>query len=112
MLVLLSLVISDLHLCHLILLLNPVFNCSKSLLSSSVDKVTTTTYYFVSSILNVAFVGLLIAATAGLALGLASFVALLVVTEFSDQVKIRFISQLINVYLMFSKNYLNAWMVK
>ena len=111
-LVLLSLVISDLHLCHLILLLNPVFNCSKSLLSSSVDKVTTATYYFVSSILNVAFVGLLIAATAGLALGLASFVALLVVTEFSDQVKIRFISQLINVYLMFSKNYLNAWMVK
>ena len=97
MLVLLSLVISDLHLFHLLVLLNRVFNCCKSLLSSSVDKVTTGTYYLVSLILNVAFDGLLIAATAGLALGLASFVALLVVTEFSDQVKIRFISQLINV---------------
>ena len=44
-----------------------------------------------SVILNVAFVGLLIAATAGS----ASLVALLVNTQFSDHVKIRFISQLI-----------------
>ena len=46
-------------------LLNPVFNCSKSLLSSCAERVTTRTYSFVSFILNVAFVGLLIPATAG-----------------------------------------------
>ena len=50
----------------MIVILNPVFNCSKSLLSLSVDKVTTGTHSFVSFILNVAFVGLLIAFTAGL----------------------------------------------
>ena len=33
--------ISDLYLFHLIVLLNPVFNCSKGLLSSSVDRVNT-----------------------------------------------------------------------
>ena len=57
---------------------------------------TTGTYNFVSFILNVAFVGLLTAATARSASGSASLVALLVITQFSDQVKIRFISQLIN----------------
>ena len=57
---------------------------------------TTGTYNFVSFILNVTFVGLLTAATAGSASGSASLVALLVITQFSDQVKIRFISQLIN----------------
>ena len=40
---------------HLINLLNPDFNCSRKLLSSSVDKVTNGTYSFVSVILNVAF---------------------------------------------------------
>ena len=45
-------------------------------------------------ILNIAFVRLLTAATAGLVSGLVSLVALLVTTGFSDQVKIRFISQL------------------
>ena len=45
-----------------------------------------------SLLLNVAFVGLLTAATAGS----ASPVALLVITQFSDQVKMRLISQLIN----------------
>ena len=67
-------------------LLNPFFNCSKSLLSSSVYKVTTGTYSFVSVILNVAFVGLLTAATAGLSpwSGTASVVALLVITQFLD----------------------------
>ena len=45
---------------------------------------TTGIYNFVSSILNVAFVELLTAATAGLASGLASLVALLVITQFSD----------------------------
>ena len=56
----------------------------------------TGTYNFVSFILNVTFVGLLTAATAGSASGSASLVALLVITQFSDQVKIRFILQLIN----------------
>ena len=74
------------------MLLNPVFNCSKSLLSFSVDKLTTKTYKFVSVILNVAFVGLSIAATAGPASGSTSLVALLVNTQFSNHVQIRFIS--------------------
>ena len=51
-------------------------------------------YNVVPFILNIAFVGLLTAATAGLVSGLVSLVALLVTTRFSDQVKIRFISQL------------------
>ena len=49
-----------------------------------------------SVILNVAFIGLLAAATAGLASGSASLVALLIITHFADQLKIKFISQLIN----------------
>ena len=49
-----------------------------------------------SSILNVAFVALSTAATAGSASGSASLVALLVITQFSDQVKITFVSLLIN----------------
>ena len=53
-------------------ILNPVLNCSKNLLSSLVERVTTGTYNFVSVILNVAFVGLSIAATAGFASGSAS----------------------------------------
>ena len=89
--------ISDLYLFQLIVLLNPVFNCSKSLLSSSVDKVTTRTCNFVSVVLNVAFIGLLTAATAGLASGSASHFALLVNTQFPDQIKIRFISQLMAI---------------
>ena len=51
-------------------------------------------YNVVPFILNIAFVGLLTAATAGLVSGLVSLVALLVTTRFSDQIKIRFISQL------------------
>ena len=96
MLVLSCLVNSDFYLIYLIVLLNPVFNCSNNLLSSSVDKVTAGTYNFVSVILSVAFVGLLTVTTAGSASGLASLVALLVITQFSDRVKIRFISQFIN----------------
>ena len=57
---------------------------------------TTGTYNFVSSILNITFVGLLTAATAGLASGSAFLVVSFVITQFSDQDKIRFISQLIN----------------
>ena len=51
-----------------------------------------------SLVLNFAFVGLSIAATAGFSLwaGTASLVTLLVNAQFSDYVKVRFISQLIN----------------
>ena len=49
-----------------------------------------------SVILNVAFVGLLSAPTAGFASRFASLVALLVNTQFSDHIKIRFIAQLTN----------------
>ena len=49
-----------------------------------------------SFISNVTFVGLLAAATAGSAVGSASLVALLVITQSSDQVKTRFISHLIH----------------
>ena len=71
--------------------MNPIFNCSNNLLSSSVDKVTTGTYNFVSVILNFVPVGLLVSATVGSASGSASLVALLVITQFSKQVKIRII---------------------
>ena len=97
MLVLARVVICDLYLFHLTVLLNPVFNCSKSLLSSSVDKVTTGAYNIVYFILNVALVGLLNATTAVLASGSASLVALLVKTQFSDQAKIKDTSQLVNI---------------
>ena len=49
-----------------------------------------------SVILNVASAGLITAATAGLELGSTSLVALLVITQFLDQIKKRFISKLIN----------------
>ena len=71
-------------------------NFCKRLLLSSVDKVPTGTYNFLSIILNVAFVGLLTAATAGSASGSASLVAYLVIIQFSDKTKIKFISQLIS----------------
>ena len=61
LLLLVSLVISDLYFFNLMILLNPDFNYSKILLSSSVHKLTTGRYNFVSVILNVAFLGALIA---------------------------------------------------
>ena len=66
------LVISDLHLFHLVVLLTPDFNCSKKLLSSSVDKVTTGIYNFVSVNINIAFV----AETCTLGTTLVTFAAL------------------------------------
>ena len=106
LLILVWLVISDLHLFHLIVLLNSNFNCSKKLLSSSVDKVTTGIHNFVSVIWNVPFIGLLTATTAGFPYWArtASLVALLVNTHFSDHVKkkILFHSQLM-AYLVLSK---------
>ena len=95
MLILVEVVIPDLYLFHFIVLLNPTFNCSEILMSSLVDKVTTVTYNVVSFISNIEFVWLLTAAPGGFTSGSASLVALLVITQFSDQVKIRFISQLI-----------------
>ena len=91
--------ISDLYLFHSIVYLNPIFNCFNKLLSYSVDKVTTGTYNFTSVILNVAFVGTFIAGLAELSTcaGTAACVFISVKTQFSDHVKIRFISQLINV---------------
>ena len=105
------LVISDLYLFYLIVLLNPDFNCSKKLLSSFVDKVTTGTYSFVSVILNVAFVGLLISGNCGFSsvpvpINL-SLVTLLVNTQFSDHAKIRLISQLIYGISSVLQNYLS-----
>ena len=94
------LVMSDLYLFHLIVLLNPVLNCSKNALPFSVDKVTTGTYNFASAILNVAFVGILILITA--VSTLAFLYALFVITQFSDHVKIRFISHLINLFQLTS----------
>ena len=76
------------------ILLNPVFSHSNSLLSFSADEVTTETYNFVSFILNVAFVGLLIPSKRGSSL--VSLVALLVITQFSDQDKVKDISEFIN----------------
>ena len=88
----------DLYLFHVILYLNPVFNCSESFLSFSADKITTGTHNLVSVILKVAPVGLLISATAGLPpwASTALLYVLLVNTQFSDQVKIKETSQFTN----------------
>ena len=80
----------------MIVLLNLVFNCSKSLLSFSADKVTTVTYNLQSVILKAAFVELLILSTAGSASGSSSLIALLVNIQFLDQIKVKNTSQLIN----------------
>ena len=53
-------------------------------------------YNFASFILNVASVGAFIAGIEGSTLGSSSLVALLAITQFSDQFKIKLISQLIN----------------
>ena len=98
MLVLAWLAIFDLYLFYLIVLLNHDFNCSKKLLSSSVDEVTTGTYNFVSVTLNVPLVGAFIADLAGLSpwTALAACVVISAVkTHFLDQVKVRDTSQLI-----------------
>ena len=55
---------------------------------------TTGTYNFMSVILDAAFLGVSTATTAGSVS--ASLITQLVITQFSDQVKVRFISQLIN----------------
>ena len=107
LLVLVCLSVSDLYLFHLVVLLNSVFNCSNNLLSSSVNKVTIGTYSFVSFVLNVVLVGALISSTAASALGSPVYVIIAVKTQFTDLVKMRFISQIM-AYLKFSKKYFNG----
>ena len=67
-----------------------------------------------SFISNVAFAGLSVAATAGFPprAGTATLVALLVNTHFSDHVKIRFISQLINGMPSFLQKLLKCLMAQ
>ena len=72
-------------------LLNPDFNCSKSFMSFSFDKMTTGTYNFVSVTSNIA-PG---ATIAGL-LPSASLVVISAKTQFFDQVKVSCTSQLIS----------------
>ena len=71
-------------------------------MSFSFDKVSTGTYNSVSVILNVAPDG---ATIAGLT---SAFTVISAKTQFLDQVKINSTSQLINVYLNFSQNYLSV----
>ena len=61
MLLLIWIVICDLYFFQFIVLLNPDFNCCKSFLSFSVDKVTTGTYTFLYVIWNYNPVGAAIA---------------------------------------------------
>ena len=97
MLFLAWLVIYDLYLFHLIVILNPALNFSKSVLSFSVDKVTTGTYNFVAVIWNVAFVEAIIAGIAGLSpwAALAAYVVISVKIQLSDQFKVKNTLQLI-----------------
>ena len=77
----------------MIVLLNPVFNCSNNLLSFSADKVTTGTCNFASFLLNVAPVGLLILGTAAVVYvaSTVSLYSLLVNMQFSDQILQKFL---------------------
>ena len=103
---------SELYLFYLIGLFNPLYSSCNNLLSFSVDKVTTGTYNFVSFISTIASVELLTAATTGSGSGSASLVALLVITQFLDQDKIQFITQLINVISSVLKNCFNILMAQ
>ena len=85
-------------------LLNPVFSCSKSLLSFSADKVTIETYNLQTFIANAAFVGALIAITGRLPVSSADVAIISVKTQFLDQVKIIFTSQLTNGILELFQN--------
>ena len=91
----------------MIVLLNPVFNFSKSLLSFSADRATNGTYNLLSVILKFAFVGLLNSSTAGSASESSSFVALLVNRQFLDQIKAKNTLQLSNSICNVRQNCLN-----
>ena len=78
--------------------LNPVFSCSKSFISFSLDKVTIGTYNFVFVISNFNSVG---ATIAGLA---SAFTVVSAKTQFFDLVKINSTSQLNNgMFKVFQK---------
>ena len=85
-------VICDLYLFHFTVLLNPDFNCSKSFLSFSFDKVTTGTYNFACVIWNSNPVWETIAD--GSLLFPAALTLISVKAQFLDHVKINSISQL------------------
>ena len=90
---------SDLYLFQLIVLLSPVFNCCKSLLSFSADKVTSGTHNFVSVFLKFAFVGELSQTAAATILLFMS-----VITQSADQLKAKDTSRLINgIFKLFQK---------
>ena len=91
-------VICDLYLFHFIVLLNPDFDCSKSFISFSFDKLTTWTNNCVSVIWNSNLAGAVIA---GLLL-CATLTSISAKAQFLDQVKINYISQLISG--IFKKN--------
>ena len=82
----------------MIVILNPVFNRTKSLLPFSADKVTTGRYDFVSFILNVAPVGALVGGLSRLSpcAGTAALLIISVKIQFLDHVKVKDTSQLIN----------------
>ena len=93
------------HLFHLIILLNPVFNCSNKLLSSWGDKVTIGKYNFVSVILKVEYIGAFFAGLASLSpcAETRACVILSIKTDFLDRVKIK---------LLKSKSCLNVLMIQ
>ena len=86
--------ICDLYLFHIIYLLNPDFKLVNSLISSSLDKVTTDTYKLQSFIANVAPIGAL-----SLTIGGPTLITLfskLVITQFLSHFNSKDTSQLIN----------------
>ena len=83
-------VICDLYLFHFIVLVNPVFNCSKGFMSFSFDKAITGIYNFVSFILNVAPDGATVARSG------PAFTVISAKTQFLDHVKINSTLELIN----------------
>ena len=102
-----SVVICDLYLLHIISLLNPDFRLVNSLISSSLDKVTTGTYNLQSFIANFAPVGALSLLPPSM-----SLCSKLVIMQFLSHFKSKDTSQLINgIFLVLSKNYLNILMV-
>ena len=84
----------DFYLFHFEVLLNPDFNCFKSFLSFSVDKVTNGTYNFFPVIWNTNPFGGTIAG--GLLLFYAALTVISVKAQFIDQPKINSILELIS----------------
>ena len=94
LLIIVSVVICDLYLFHIISLLNPDFRLVNNLISSSLGKVTTGTYNLQSVILSVAPVGALSLTTGGPAS--TCLRSKLVITQFLFYFSSKNTSQLIN----------------